>query len=85
MSKENYLRVPITMPAEMFSYLESVSIKSKMTGGHKLANTEIVRACVMAMMDLDVNVTGVKDEEELKNRIMAAQTDYSIVEKSDDK
>ena len=85
MSKENYLRVPITMPAEMFSYLESVSIKSKMTGGHKLANTEIVRACVMAMMDLDVDVAGVKDEEELKIRIMAAQTDYSIVEKIDDK
>jgi hypothetical protein len=74
MGKENYLRVPITMPAEMFSYLESVSIKSKMTGGHKLANTEIVRACVMAMMDLDVNIEGVKDEEDLKNRIILAQS-----------
>lgn len=74
MGKENYLRVPITMPAEMFSYLESVSIKSKMTGGHKLANTEIVRACVMAMMDLNVDIDGVKDEEDLKNRIISAQS-----------
>ncbi len=74
MSKENYLRVPITMPEEMFAYLESVSIKSKVSGGRKLANTAIVRASIMAMMDLDIDVNGVKDEEELKERIMQAQT-----------
>jgi hypothetical protein len=73
MGKENYLRVPITMPEDMFAYLESVSIKSKVSGGRKLANTTIVRACVMAMMDLDVDVHGVKDEDELKERIISAQ------------
>lgn len=73
MGKENYLRVPITMPEDMFAFLESVSIKSKVSGGRKLANTAIVRACVMAMMDLDVDVQGVRDEDELKERIMAAQ------------
>ena len=73
MGKENYLRVPITMPEEMFSFLESVSIKSKVSGGRKLANTAIVRACVMAMMDLDVDVSGVKDEIELKERIKNAR------------
>ncbi|NCO65605.1 MAG: hypothetical protein COW32_07705 [Candidatus Aquicultor secundus] len=76
MSKENYLRVPITMPEEMFAYLESVSIRSKVSGGRKLANTVIVRASIMAMMDLDVDVNGVKDEEELKERIIKAQTSY---------
>ncbi|MCL6473098.1 MAG: hypothetical protein K6T91_09885 [Firmicutes bacterium] len=74
MGKENYLRVPITMPEEMFAYLESVSIKSKISGGRKLANTAIVRACVAAMMDLEVDVNGVKDEDELKERIMNAQS-----------
>lgn len=73
MGKENYLRVPITMPEEMFAFLESVSIKSKVSGGRKLANTAIVRACVMAMMDSDVDVSGVKDEDELKERIIKAQ------------
>lgn len=77
MSKENYLRVPITMPEDMFAFLESVSIKSKVSGGRKLANTAIVRACVMAMMDLDVDVQGVKDEDELKERIIKAQTNRS--------
>ena len=73
MSKEDYLRVPITMPEDMFTFLETVSVKSKVTGGRKLANTAIVRACVMAMMDLEVDVSGVKDEDELKERILRAQ------------
>ncbi|MHB8842232.1 MAG: hypothetical protein ACYC56_10710 [Candidatus Aquicultor sp.] len=76
MSKENYLRVPITMPEEMFAYLESVSIKSKVSGGRKLANTAIVRASIMAMMDLDIDVNGVRDEDELKERIIKAQTNH---------
>lgn len=76
MGKEDYLRVPITMPEDMFTYLESVSIKSKVSGGRKLANTVIVRACIMAMMDLDVDVNGVKDEIELKDRIIKAQINH---------
>jgi len=76
MGKENYLRVPITMPEEMFSYLEEMSLKSKVTGGRKLANTSIVRACVSAIMDLNVDVTAVKDEEELKERIKKAWAQY---------
>jgi len=74
MGKENYLRVPITMPEEMFSYLEEMSLKSRVTGGRKLANTSIVRACVSAVMGLDVDVTAVRDEEELKDRIREAWT-----------
>lgn len=72
MGKENYLRVPITMPEDMFLYLEEMSLRSKVTGGRKLANTSIVRACVGAVMDLDLDVTAVKDEEELKGRIQKA-------------
>ena len=35
MGRESYLRVPITMPEEMFAYLEASSLKSKITGGRK--------------------------------------------------
>ena len=76
MGKESYLRVPITMPEDMFSYLEALSLRSKTTGGKKLANTEIVRAAVAAMMDLEVDVTAVGDEAELKDRIMEARARY---------
>lgn len=60
------------MPEEMFTYLEGLSIRSKVTGGRKLPNTAIVRACVMSVMDLDLDVSGVQDEDELKERIAAA-------------
>lgn len=76
MGKENYLRVPITMPEDMFLYLEELSLRSKVTGGRKLANTSIVRACVSAVMNLDVDVTGVKDEDELQERIKEAWARY---------
>lgn len=72
MGKDSYLRVPITMPEEMFSYLENLSIKSKVSGGRKLANTVIVRACVMSVMDLELDVSGVIDEDQLKERIADA-------------
>ncbi|MCL5291745.1 MAG: hypothetical protein M1548_04340 [Actinobacteria bacterium] len=72
MGKDSYLRVPITMPEEMFSFLEGLSIKSKVTGGRKLANTAIVRACVMSVMDLELDVSGVNDEDQLKERIADA-------------
>lgn len=76
MGRESYLRVPITMPEEMFSYLEQMSLKSKTTGGRKLANTEIVRAAVSAIMDLDVDFSAIADEQELKDRIMEARPKY---------
>jgi len=75
-SKKNYLRVPITMPEDMFSYLENLSLKSKVSGGRKLANTAIVRAAIKTLMQLDIDVTGVKDEDELKERIMEAKAQY---------
>lgn len=76
MGKESYLRVPITMPEEMFAYLEEMSLKAKVTKGKKLPNTAIVRAAVSAMMDMDVDFTGVVDEDQLKDRIMEASSKY---------
>lgn len=66
----DYIRVPITLSEELVGWLENLSLKAKVTGGHKLPNTAIVRACLKAIMELDVNVDGVKDEEELKARIL---------------
>ncbi|HDP70626.1 MAG TPA: hypothetical protein ENN38_07480 [Actinobacteria bacterium] len=81
MGKENYIRIPITMPDDMVSYLEENSLKSKITGGHKLANTEIVRACVNAIRELGLDYTAVKDEDDLKDRILEAKAAYSAKKK----
>ncbi|MDZ7838861.1 MAG: hypothetical protein U5N58_13505 [Actinomycetota bacterium] len=43
--KQDYFRVPITMPSAMVSFLENMGIECKKSGGHKIANTEIVRSC----------------------------------------
>ena len=69
----NRLRVPITMPEEMFSYLTRLSVKSKITGGKKLSINEMINTIVTVyLLENNVDVRGVRDEEELKERIKQA-------------
>lgn len=77
MASKAYIRVPVTMTEKMINFMEGMSLKSKVTGGHKLPNTAIVRACLRAIMELNIDVTAVKTEEELKNRIMEARAKYT--------
>lgn len=67
--KENYLRVPITMPFDMFEALEDLSLRVKVSGGKKLANTEIVRAFIRFGLGFDVDISGCKSEDELLVRL----------------
>lgn len=74
--KQDYFRVPITMPSGMVSFLENLGIECKRAGGHKIANTEIVRTLIKLLMDLDVDLSGVKTEEELEARLKDAARRY---------
>ncbi|MGM0366676.1 MAG: hypothetical protein ACQEP5_09110 [Actinomycetota bacterium] len=74
--KQDYFRVPITMPSSMVSFLENMGIECKRSGGHKIANTEIVRSAIRLLMDLDIDITGIKSEEELEARIKDAARRY---------
>jgi len=74
--KQDYFRVPITMPSSMVSYLENLGIECKRAGGHKIANTEIVRAMIRLLMDLDVDLAAIKTEEELESRVKEAARRY---------
>ncbi|MCG2790934.1 MAG: hypothetical protein L6305_04180 [Actinomycetia bacterium] len=49
--KQDYFRVPITMPSNMVSFLENLGIECKKSGGHKIANTMIVRSAIKLLMD----------------------------------
>ncbi|MFA5015411.1 MAG: hypothetical protein WC549_07725, partial [Actinomycetota bacterium] len=73
---QDYFRVPITMPSGMVSYLENLGIECKKSGGHKIANTMIVRSAIRLLMDLDPDIKGVKSEEELEKRIKEAAKKY---------
>ena len=74
--KQDYFRVPITMPSRMVSFLENMGIECKKSGGHKIANTVIVRSAIRLLMDLDLDISGVKSEEELEARIKNAAKRY---------
>ena len=74
--KQDYFRVPITMPSGMVSYLENLGIECKKSGGHKIANTMIVRSAIRLLMDLDPDIKGVKSEEELEKRLKEAAKKY---------
>lgn len=76
--KSDYIRVPITMPAEMIEYLDGLSLKAKMSGGRKLANTEIVRAAVRFMMESGVDVGGCKNEEDVLTSLHTAAMNCDI-------
>ena len=74
--KQDYFRVPITMPSRMVSYLENLGIECKKSGGQKIANTMIVRCAIRLLMDLNLGISGVKSEEELESRIKEAAKKY---------
>ncbi len=75
----NRLRVPITMPEEMFGYLTKLSVKSKIIGGKKLSMTEMINAMVMVcLLENNVDVTSVKDEEELVERISEVFKKFNV-------
>ena len=74
--KQDYFRVPITMPSDMVSFLENLGIECKKSGGHKIANTMIVRSAIRLLMDMDLDISEVRSEEELESRIKDAAKRY---------
>lgn len=74
--KQDYFRVPITMPSGMVAFMENFGIECKRAGGHKVANTEIVRSLIKLLMDLDVDLNSIKTEEELEARLKDAARRY---------
>ncbi|MEA2016253.1 MAG: hypothetical protein U9O59_06075 [Actinomycetota bacterium] len=74
--KQDYFRIPITMPSGMVSFMENMGIECKKSGGHKIANTMIVRCALKLLMDMDMDISGVKSEDELGKRIKEAAKRY---------
>ena len=74
--KQDYFRIPITMPSGMVSYLENLGIECKKSGGYKIANTMIVRCAIRLLRDMDLDISKVKSEEELEQRFKEAAKKY---------
>lgn len=65
-------RVPISITKGMEAWLQDLSSKMKSSGGYKLPKSYIIRALLDAAMQLDIDVTEIKTEEELVKRILKA-------------
>jgi hypothetical protein len=72
-TKDLSFKVHVPMDKDLVQWLENVGIEAKESGGFKLAKSVIIRACVRAVMNLPpIDLTGVKDENELSKRIAKA-------------
>jgi len=70
--KKDLFRIPISITKEMESWLQRLSNEMKATGGYKLPKSYIIRSLLNAAMELDVDVSGVKTERELVERLIDA-------------
>jgi hypothetical protein len=53
------------------AYLEGLSSTAKFSGGKKLSKTKLIEAMVRAFRETDLDVRGVKDDQELLRRVSA--------------
>ena len=65
-------RIPISITKGMDFWLQKLSSEMKSSGGYKLPKSYIIRALLDAAMSLRIDVSGVKTEEELIERILKA-------------
>lgn len=72
MSSASY-RLPINLSEDEILFLERIGLQAKRTGGFRLPKAAVVRALIEVAMRLEIDVTGVRTEEELKERILSAR------------
>lgn len=70
--KSEYFRLNLTLPHELDAELSKIGYRARSTGGVKLRKTEILRALIRLLLDLDVDVDGIKSEEEFLDRLRHA-------------
>lgn len=62
----------INLGKSQICFLDGISKNCRFSGGRKLRRTAIIRAILKAAKMLDVNVSSVKSERELKKRFIAS-------------
>jgi hypothetical protein len=71
MPKAAMIKLSVFLNREEDAYLEGLASTAKFTGGKKLSKTKLIEAMVRAFRQTDLDVRGVKDEQELLNRVQA--------------
>jgi hypothetical protein len=70
--KSTYFHLNITLPNELDVAIADVGNRARASGGRKIRKTEVLRALVRFMIELDVDVSGVKSEDDFFSRLRDA-------------
>ncbi len=65
------IKLSVFLNREEDAYLESLASTAKFSGGKKLSKTRLIETMVRAFRQTNLDVRGVKDDQELLNRVMA--------------
>ena len=65
------IKLSVFLNHEEDAYLENLASTAKFSGGKKLSKTKLIEAMVRAFQETDLDVRGVRDDEELLNRVIA--------------
>ncbi len=65
------IKLSVFLSREEDAYLESLSSTAKFSGGKKLSKTKLIESMVRALRTTNLDVRGVKTDEELLNRVIA--------------
>jgi hypothetical protein len=69
--KASMIKLSVFLNRDEDAYLEGLASTAKFSGGKKLSKTKLIEAMVRAFRKTDLDVRGVKDEQELINRVSA--------------
>jgi len=69
--KSSMIKLSVFLNRDEDAYLESLASTAKFSGGKKLSKTKLIEAMVKAFRNIDLDVRGVKDDQELFNRVAA--------------
>ena len=65
------IKLSVFVNREEDAYLEALASTAKFSGGKKLSKTKIIEAMVRAFRQTNLDVRGVKGDEELLKRVIA--------------
>ncbi|MDD5127664.1 MAG: hypothetical protein PHR43_06200 [Dehalococcoidales bacterium] len=69
--KSAMIKLSVFVGRDEDAYLEALASTAKFSGGKKISKTKLVEAMVRAFRKSKLDVRGVRDEEELLNRVIA--------------
>jgi hypothetical protein len=69
-SRSSAIKLSVFLNREEDAYLEGLASTAKFSGGKKLSKTKLIEAMVRSFRRTDLDVRGVKDDQELLKRVM---------------